>query len=521
VTNPATGQPVCRSSLNPAAIPETSPFPAFDFQYNTFSPTDGTCRPLNLFGLGSPSEAAVNFVNVSDLDRSVLQQTVLSATLAGDSSQWFSLPAGPIAVAVGAEYRREKTGFEVSDFQSQGFFFESGTQAESGSMKVTEGFAEVVAPLLKDVPGADLLSLEAAVRTSSYGGALDSVGSVDTWKVGLVYSPLPDVRVRGTINQAIRAPSLTNVVSPTTPATFRPVDVCDSGQIGLGPNPANRLANCRADGIPAGFTDPLTARVTGSTRGNPNLSEETSDSVTIGLVFTPRFLEGFAMTVDYFKYEIEDAIATVPSDDIVSACYDAPPGEFPNAFCSLFSRNRTPTSPTFLGFNDFNVAPVNYARFETEGYDFRLNYRTPVTSIGQFKFRVSGVYVKTLEFFTSATDPTALDQAVGEAQNPELAGSTSVTWERGPLSITWDSFWEDEQYFQGIEAESPEGFANPNRDDAFWSHDLGAAYEFSDTFTLRGGINNVTDERPFLAEAAYPVSPVGRNFFISFTKRID
>jgi iron complex outermembrane recepter protein len=518
--NPATGQPVCRSSLFPTAVPGTSPFPGFDFQYNTFSPTDGTCRPLNLFGFGAPSADAVNFVNIPDVQTSKLTQTVASATLTGDTSAWFELPAGAIGIAVGAEYRREKSDFSVSDFQEAGFFFESGVQPTGGSMKVTEGFAEVVVPVLKDVQGAHALTIDGAVRTSRYGGALDAVGSVNTWKAGLFYAPIPDVSLRGTFNKAIRAPSLNNVVLPVTPATFRPIDVCAADQIRQGPNPDNREANCRADGIPQGFTDPLTARVTGSQQGNPNLTEETSDSITVGIVLQPRFVDGFTLTVDYFNYKIEDAIATVPADDIVAGCYDAPPSEFPNAFCALFERNRTVGSPTFLGFSDFTVAPVNYQRFEVQGYDFDARYVSPETDFGRFRFRLSGTYVDKLEFFTSPNDPSALDSDLGEAQNPELALSSSVTWTRGALSLTWQSFWQDEQYFQGVEAESPAGFAEPNRDDSFWSHDISAAYDFSDSFTLRGGVNNVTDERPFLAEAAYPVSAVGRSFFVSFTKRL-
>jgi iron complex outermembrane recepter protein len=520
-TNPATGQPVCRSSLDPSAVPGTSPFPGFDFQYNTFSPTDGTCRPLNLFGFGSPSDAAVNFVNIPDVLSSKLTQTVVSATLTGDSSKWFSLPAGAIGVAVGAEYRREQSDFAVSDFQEAGFFFESGVQPTGGSLNVREGFAEVAVPLLKDLPAAETLTFDAAIRTSKYGGALDAVGSVNTWKTGLFYSPISDISVRGTFNRAIRAPSLNNVVLPVTPATFRPIDVCSADQISQGPNPANRLANCRADGIPVGFTDPLTARVTGSNQGNPDLIEETSDSVTVGLVLQPRFVEGLTFTVDYFKYEIEDAIATVPADDIVAGCYDAPPGEFPNDFCALFARNRTVGSPTFLGFNDFTVAPVNYQRFEVEGVDFDLRYRTPETAIGQFRFRLSGTYVDKLETFTSPSDPSALDSDLEEAQNPELAMSSSVAWSRGPLSITWQSFWQDRQFYQGVEAEAPQGFAEPNRDDSFWSHDLAADYEFSDSFSVVAGVNNLTDERPFLAEAAYPVSAIGRSFFVSFKKKIN
>jgi iron complex outermembrane recepter protein len=520
VTNPATGQPVCRISLDPTAIPETSPFPGFDFQYNTFSPTDGTCRPLNLFGLGSPSQAAVDFVNIADVETSKLSQFVATATLTGDTSAWFSLPGGPIDIAIGAEYRREQTDFGVSEFQQEAFFFESGTQPESGSMKVTEGFAEVSVPLLKEVAGAELLSVDGAVRFSKYDGALDSVGSVTTWKGGLIYAPIEDVRLRGTISRAIRAPSLTNVVSPQTPATFRPVDVCDQRNIGRGPNPANRAANCLADGIPTTFRDPLTARILGLTGGNPDLSEETSDSVTLGLVLQPRFAEGLAITIDYYKYEIEEAIQSVPSNDIVAGCYDASPGEFPNDFCALFTRNRVPGTVGFLGFNSFRNFPVNYARFETDGYDARVAYRFTPGDIGQFTFRLGANYINALEFFTSANDPSALDSALEEAQNPKLSLNSSLVWKRGALQVSWQSFWQDEQYYQTVEAEDPTEYAEPNKDDAFWSHDLSAAYEVSETFTVRGGVNNLTDERPFQAEAAYPVSAIGRNFFISFSKKL-
>ncbi len=521
VTNPTTGQPVCRITLNPMAIPETSPFPAFDFRYNTFSPTDGTCRPLNLFGFGSPSEEAVNFVNVPDVTKTALRQTVLSALLSGDSSSWFELPAGPIGVALGAEYRRETSRFISSEFQSKKFFFESGTQSEVGSMNVKEGFIELRVPLLADLPAANALTLDAAARFSDYGGALAAVGSVTTWKAGLFYSPLRDIALRGTLNRAIRAPSLTDVVSPVTPSTFRPVDVCDSTQLSQGPNPQNRRANCLADGLPPTFTDPLTARITGSTRGNPLLSEEVSDSLTVGLVLTPRFLDGFTMTVDYYNYEIEEAIATVPANDIVAACYDAPPSEFPNAFCRLFSRNRVVGSPTFLGFNDFNVAPVNYARFEAEGIDFNMNYRFEAGELGQFNIRLGGNYSRAVDFFLSATDPNAVDVELGEDQYPEWALISGVSFSRGPLTVNWQSFWQDEQVYQGVEVEAPQGFPPNSFDKAFWSHDLSASYDFSGSLRIRAGVNNLTDKRPFAAEAAYPVSAVGRNFYVAFTKKIE
>jgi iron complex outermembrane recepter protein len=175
------------------------------------------------------------------------------------------------------------------------------------------------------------------------------VGKTFTWGGDAIWSPVRDIRFRGSISRSIRAPNITNLFSPRTPATFRPIDPCDTAQIGRGPRPATRLANCRAGGIPVGFTNPLTARITRATGGNVNLEEEASDSFTYGVVLQPRFIRGLTTTADYWNYNIKNAIANVTADGIVSGCYDD--AAFPtNSFCSLFTRNRV-AGPTFLGFN--------------------------------------------------------------------------------------------------------------------------------------------------------------------------
>ena len=522
VRDPATGRIVCRSSLNANIIPGTSPFPGYDadpdgdgiFEPDTFRTSDGSCRPLNLFGLGSPSQEAVAFVNPRSRESTVLEQFVVQAFLVGTTESFFTLPGGAPAFAIGGEYREEKSRFGVDPFDEAGLFFESGTQPESGSFNVKEIFGELELPLLADMPFADLLSVKGSARYSDYN--LTNTNKLFTWAVDGLYRPVPDLSIRASYAKAIRAPNVTNLFSPTTPQTFRPIDPCDEAQISRGPNPATRLANCRADGIPVGFTDPLTARILGRTGGNPALEEERSTSWTVGGILQPSFLPGFTATVDYWNYSIRDAIANVTADEIVSGCYDSP--DFPNnSFCSLFSRNRTVGSPTFLGFNSLTNGPVNFARFEASGIDFQARYRFPLGGdAGTVTARIGGTYSLKNVNFTSVTNPDSEDDFRGEAQRPKLAFNTGLAWEVGKLRAEWESFWQSKQYYQTIEVEDPSGFAEPNRDGNFWSHDLNFAYDVTEVLTFRFGVNNLTDERPFKAEAAYPVSAVGRNYFLGF-----
>ena len=518
------GNIVCRSSLNAGVIPGTSPFPGYDadpdgdgiFEPNTFRPDDGTCKPINLFGFGAPSEAAVAFVNPSSTDRSTLQQFVAQAFISGTTEGFFTLPGGAPGIVVGAEYRKEKSNFEVDPFDQAGFFYESGTQPEKGSYAVKEAFGELELPLLADQPFAQLLTLKGSARYSDY--SLANVGGVFTWAVDGVYKPVDDLTLRASYSRAVRAPNITNLFSPTTPATFRPIDPCDAAQITRGPNPAIREANCRADGIPSGFTDPLTARISGLTGGNPELEEEKSKSLTVGAVLMPTFLPGFTATVDYWEYDISNAIANVSADEIASGCYDSP--DFPdNTFCALFTRNRT-AGPTFLGFNSFRNSPVNFARFQSRGIDFQARYRFPLGSdAGNITARIAGTYLLRNTTFTSVTDPNSEDDFIGEAQRPEVAFSTGLAWDKDAFRIEWETFWQSKQYYQGVEAEDPSGFAEPNRDGSFCSHDVSVSYKINDDFTLRGGVNNLTDERPFKAEAAYPISAIGRNFFVGINAK--
>jgi len=531
------GNPVCRAEVDPSAIPPTTIFdiPAFDPGFFTFTPGDGSCAPANVWGgPQSISPAAVDFITTTVIDELRLEQEVYSATLVGDSDKYFSLPAGPVGFAIGAEYRTEKSQNTVNPFDQgiipEGAPFPAGTFVNTvsgngslgfdasgqtlnslGSYDVTDVFAEIRVPLLSGVPLAEELAFDAAIRYADYS----TVGSADTWKAGLSWEPFEGLSFRGTVSQAIRAPNIDELFSPAQPTTFRPVDPCDANEIPNAPNPSVRAANCAALGLPATYEDPLSARFLGVSGGNPDLMEETADTFAVGLVFTPSFLDGFALTVDYWNVEIEDIISSVTAQEIVDSCVDDASG-INNSFCPLIERETDPGSAQFGGFRFLRQTEVNFARTEAEGIDFAASYTFDVGE-NQFGARLVGSQQLKLDDFPSVTDPTFIVDDLGTLLVPELSGNLTLTWDRGPISLGVQALYQDEQLVGGVTNEQIESgtysLANALSDETY-VFDLFGSYDWNDRLEFYGGVNNLADEEPFITEEAWPVSARGRFFFI-------
>ena len=512
------GQTVCRSTLNPNALPskgQLGPNPGGTIPFNTFTPGTGSaCRPLNLFGLNQASAAALDFIAYTGVDVFTIEQTVLTAVMTGDSSALFELPGGPVGFVLGGEYRKEKSDFDGDDFVNQGFNFESRTTADvSGEFDVSEIFTELRVPLLADLPFFHELTVTGAARAGEYS----TVGSTTTYKVDAVWAPIPDIRFRGGQAKTVRAPNISELFSPISSFNARPIDPCDENNIRLGNAPANRLANCRADGIPAGFTDPLTSQFAGRTGGNPNLTEEDSDSFTYGVVLRPRFIPGLAITVDYFNIEIENAIQAVTAQDIVDSCYDAP--SLNNVFCGQFTRNRN-ASPTFLGFNSITTTQLNFAGLEASGIDFNVTYAFDFADLGQpawgdVGLSVGGSHVEDRSDYPFANNPTQANPVKLQLNNPELSLNAGVRWSIGDFTFNTSHQYLGEQALPGVEIENAQNFAFAFADE-IWIHDLSVRWQAADDYAVTFGVNNVTNEEPFIASVATPVSGVGRYFFLRF-----
>ncbi|MDX1405275.1 MAG: TonB-dependent receptor [Woeseiaceae bacterium] len=539
VTTDGSGNPICRSDIDPS-YPNTSPFgfPAFDFGYFTFSPGDGTCVPLNILGGEfSASQEAIDWIMVNTEQNFKMEQTVFQGIIDGELP--FGFDAGDVAFAAGSEFRIEKssavfdpltrgvcpgTGIDCAEGQlvrdltvnpnnSLVFDPEFLVNNEVGTYDVWEVFGEVEVPLVAGATFAEELTVGAAARFSQYS----NVGDTFTWQGHLVWAPVEDIRFRSTLSRAIRAPNITELFAPEQAQTFRPDDPCEQSAIDTliaagDPTGNIRAANCAADGIPVGFQDPLSARFSGVTSGNADLLEEEADTITFGFVLTPTFLEGLTVSIDYWDIEIKDAIEFVSDQDIVDNCYDS--ANFPNQFCGQFSRIRDPNSAQFLGLNFLRQTQLNFGKIESDGVDFAVDY---VFELGAstFDVGVQGTVVNKLDEFFDPGDPTAIDDELGELRRPELAGTAYLGWSFGPVYVRWQSLYMDKQTLADVEIDTVAiRFGANGFSDDFWSHDLSANWDFNDNLRFYGGINNITDEIPFLTETAYPVGPRGRYFFL-------
>lgn len=539
------GQPVCASNINPNRIhPGSEFFPFITPGFFTFTPGPSSgCVPINLFnGPNSVTPEALEFITADTVTRDRIEQLVFAGELTGDTSAFLNMPGGPVQFALGAEYREEKsrTRFDPLDLgllpanspagpagtfvgdidpDKQSLTFDTTTRVfdTSGRYDVREIFGELRIPLLADRPFFHELSIEGAARYSDYS----TVGGTFTWSVNGIYAPIRDLRIRGTYAQAVRAPNITELFSPQQGAVFRPIDPCDVSEISAllaSDDPSNvaigqnRQANCAADGLPPDFTDPLTARFSGTTGGNPDLQEETAKTFTAGAVLQPRFIPGLTISADYYNIEIEDAISAVSAQNIVNSCYGS--STFPNQFCDLFTRD-----PNTGGFTFLRQTQLNFGKIETAGVDFSVAY---TFSLGQNRFalRATGNWVDKVNRFFDPLDPSVVDPGLLENGVPEWAGVGSVSWTRGPFTLGYRLQYIGEQTLAGVQIERVDTQFGPAAfvDETF-VHDVSFNFDVNERLSFYGGVNNLTDEEPFINRNAYPVSPVGRFLFVGARTR--
>ncbi len=541
VTSDANGNPVCRSELDPTVRSPGTVFgiPAGEFGYLTFVPGQGQCQPANILGgPGGISQQAVDFITTTTINRFRTELFEIHGLIAGDTSDFFNLPYDSIQFAVGAEYRKEtsRSIFDplvrgilpvttvdgnAGDFVGDLGFTQTSLvtppdqflQNSGGSYDVIDVFGEIGTTLIRDVPLIDELRLELAGRMSHYS----TVGTVYTYAVNGFWAPIRDVRLRGTLSRAVRAPNISELFAPPQAAFFRPFDPCDQTEIDRLVNAGdakvqNRIANCRADGIPEGFSDPLSARFAGTQSGNANLRQETADTFTAGAVVQPRFIPGLALTVDYYKIRIDDAINTPPAQDIVNNCYDS--STFPNDFCNSFTRVRDASSAQFLGFNSLTVQTINFVRIETAGVDASVSYNT---SIGKHRvgFGATGSWVDRLDFFFDPTDFSNVDPELREFGRPRFSGRGTVSYGYEGFNLGYTLSYFEAMGLRGVEIERLDTQFGPAglTDDTF-IHNLNASYTFNQGLEVFAGVNNLTNVRPFVTERAFPVNPIGRSVFL-------
>lgn len=543
---------------------------------NAVTNTRPDCVPINVFGSGLATPEALAFSHRPSINTEFASQMVASAFVGGDLSQLFELPGGPIAFALGAEYREEKANVDYDDITSSGRTFLNALQDFTPpDLKVKEAYGEAYFPLLKDMPFAQELSLNLAGRVSDYAGAAASVGTVYAYNIQGIYAPVEDIRFRAAYATSVRAPTQGDLYSPLSQNFAFISDPCDSanGNINAG---SNRAANCAAAGVPTTVNAALATACVGqpfgsvvgtpwanctarsfstgfSSGGNPTLTEERGKSLTVGTVIKPRFLPGLTFTVDYYNIKVKSLIAALGAQTIINLCYDSE--SLANPFCATVSRN-----PATGLFNDPAVISggVNFAAQRTKGIDFDLDYRKTFDNGDRLRASLIATRVVALNNFTDPTRPTEPNRQLSELGDPQWAGSFFFDYDFGDFDFRYTARYIGKQVNNSLAYETlfshtrlcpasgvtpNTGGINgaavpcaagslvtvaPNNADAVerkWYpdvlyHDIRIGFDIADKFRLYGGVSNLLDRQPPLGllgtAGGDPFDSFGRNFFIGF-----
>ena len=432
------------------------------------------CAPLNMFGLGSPSQAALDYVRVQFVSEFKSIQTLYEGNFGGEL---FDLPAGAVSFNLGVEARYEKSDFNPNDPQERGVGRSAAISALTGKFDTFEYYAEGLVPIFGDnfnFPLMRRLEVEGAYRKVDHSQS----GKDDSWSVGGRWYPFKDLMIRGQKAQSFRSPAITELFLPTSSSFITANDPCDFRNIGSGPSPAVRRANCeaafRALGLPANFSltsQVQAATVQGTTSGNATLGNEIADQWSLGFVYQPSFIPGLALSFDWVDVDITGAIANFGLAAILQVCYDSP--DSPADACSRFQRGTSTlagnrqgqvlTNGEAVGNGQTATGPrqgfINAGYTNFEGFTAGINYNADIADVldgvfanlmggepGRIGFDFDVFHVEKQQ--TSVTGlGFDLNRDQGEIGNAKWRWKLDTEYDRGPFSLVWTTNWIDESRF--------------------------------------------------------------------------
>lgn len=480
------------------------------------------------FGLQTISASCLSYISRQTKNRTVAEQQIVEANLQGGL---FNLPAGQVRGAFGASYKRDTYLFEPDSLLATGDVVGFNAQdAIDASTNVKELYGELLVPVLKDLPFVKALNLDAGYRLSDY----NTVGKVSAYKLDGNWEVVEGFRLRGGYQRAVRAPSIGELYSPQNqdyPSISE--DPCAyNSTYRASSNAATVRALCLAQGVPSAIIDSYTytnTQVNALTGGNPDLKEEKANTFNAGLVWTPRFdhplLERLSMSVDYYSIDVKDAIGTIDASTALDKCYSAagnPSGSASNYYCSLFVRNSSTGE-----IDTLTLTNLNLAEYKTSGVDFQVDWGFGLGAVGlddrygAIKVNLIGSYLDSFKVQSlPGEDFSELKGTIGNTQisstavsHPEWKYATSVSYLIGPVEVgaRWRYIGD---MVDASDASEKIGAVN--------YYDLNATWNVTDTYSIRGGVTNLTDKQPpyFSSYVQANTDPstydvLGRRFFLA------
>ncbi len=484
------------------------------------------CTPMNFFGgNGTVTPAMLSYILFEQHD--VVEQTMRNYT-ANATGQLADLPAGPLGMAVGAEYQ-EIDGFSHPDaLVTQGNTASSLIPPTAGRERTVAQYIEFDIPLVADAPFMQDVDLDIANRWSQFkweGGDVETANkashsaNASTGTASLRWKANDVLLLRASWSQGFRIPSISDLFLADSDSFVAATDPC----VG-----ASKAAHCGAGATlapSAGGTLPTTVG------GNTRLTPEHSISETVGFVYSPDWLPGFDFSSDYYKINLENAIGQVPAQLILNGCYV----DDIQSYCDLIRRSGGDHSATSPGIiTNVQNLNTNAGGLKTEGVDVAVRYKFPDTSVGDFKagmdWDFTRQYVATLVFgpqgFSSQELSGTTTNGAGTAGTSNVTGgipkqkaNINLSWTYGD----WSASWNVEYISHLIEDCTSATVVNPasrcplhinfpfesgvvagNHIGATFYHDVQTTYHMDDLNTdFSLGIRNLFDKEPPIAMSAF------------------
>jgi len=500
--------------------------------------------PINPFGIDSMSSddnCYVDYFTRAAQNKTTIRQTVAEGFVTGSM---FDMPAGEALLAVGLMYKGDEYAFLADPSLTAtsidpvtgstrtdivGFNAQDNVRGKTNS---TEIYLEASFPLLAGLPMVDMLDFTAGYRYADH----NIVGGISSYKGELTWDLNDAFRLRGGYQRAVRAPNISELFRPAT-INFPAVglgDPCSNdfndpdGEVQGAQDSAQAAALCTAQGIPASALDSYVFTNTqfqGLSGGNPELIEETADTITLGAVFQGNgegFFGNFSGSVDFYQIEIEDGISSIEAQTFVERCFNPQfNSDFSNTnqFCSLFERD--PGTGTITNALEVDT---NLANTEVRGVDFQVDY---TTEMGPGIARAKWVGTNLLDWKRAITASDPFEQFAGTAAD---AFNVLPEWKHFvSLGYMFNNSFDTEVRWRYVGESTDRSVSDFQLEsvtylDLTFGYDFGSRINALDGLRVRAGITNLTDEDPIIYPsqqqantdpATYDV--LGRRWFMNLT----
>ena len=457
-------------------------------------------------GNGDVTQEVLDYILVTTKDHGGNELKTFYADVTGDL---FDLPAGAVSLAAGATYRKEKGWRDPDPLIVAGVANTNQQTPISGSVTAKEAYAEISVPVFKDQPFAKALTLDGALRYSSY----DRFGDTWNYKLSADWQVIDAVRFRATYGTGFRVPNVPELFGGVSEGNLTTTDPCSryptSGNSVL-------IANCQADGVPATYVQ-LGNTILTTVGGNENLKPEDSKSWTIGTVIQPReFIPGLSLTADWFSITIDDAIRAIPGSTKLSVCYNTPNLDHP--FCDDFSR-----SPLTHEIVNLSAQPINTGREKMSGLDLGLVYNHDLGGVN-LNLDLTTTYLN--EYVITpfpGGDDLEFDGFIGGGNGgyPKWRGYYVVTADFGTPQLTWSTQWIG----KGKDFNALPGQLGDEAPNVFY-HNVQLAFDVQDKARFALGVDNLFDKKaPFIKSwtdantDTMTYDLLGRRFYASFRRQ--